>query len=159
MKNKKIIVLIITIILLSIIGIIIYKNITKEKPEDILKTYIALLNEHKYEEMYNLTSEKTKSEISQEDFVKRNKNIYEGIDAVNIDIEIIDKEKENKIIKVKYNQDMYTAAGKIDFSNTVKIVKEHRQYKINWSTSMIFPKLRIVINLLQILKFYVLQEL
>ena len=59
--------------------------------------------------------------------MKRNKNIYEGIDAVNIDIEIIDKEKENKIIKVKYNQDMYTAAGKIDFSNTVKIVKEHRQ--------------------------------
>lgn len=141
MKNKKIIAIIILIILI-ILGVILYLNTKKEKPEEVLKTYISLINEQKYEEMYNLTSEKTKSEISQEDFIKRNKNIYEGIDAVNIEIEILETEKEDKTIKVKYNQNMYTAAGKINFSNTAKIVKEKKQYKINWSTSMIFPELR-----------------
>ena len=34
--------------------------------------------------MYNMISNESKGQISQEDFIKRNKNIYEGIDAVNI---------------------------------------------------------------------------
>ena len=141
MKSRKIILIVILMILI-ILGLVLYFNTKKEKPEDILKKYISLINERKYEEMYELTSEKTKSEISQEDFIKRNKNIYEGIDAVNIEIEILGIEREDKTIKVKYSEDMYTAAGKINFSNTAKIVKENKQFKINWSTSLIFPQLR-----------------
>lgn len=141
MKNKKIIAIVILIIII-LLGVILYINTKKEKPEEVLKKYISLINEQKYEEMYDITSEKTKSEISQEDFIKRNKNIYEGIDAVNLEIEILETQKEDKIIKVKYNQVMYTSAGKINFSNIAKIVKESKQYKINWSTSMIFPELR-----------------
>ena len=34
--------------------------------------------------MYQMLSSDSKSEISQEDFVTRNKNIYNGIDAVNV---------------------------------------------------------------------------
>lgn len=142
MKNKKIIVLIILIIVLIILGITVYINKTKLKPEDTLKTYISLINEQKYEEMYNLISEKTKTEITQEDFIKRNKNIYEGIDAININIENINVEKEKGNIKITYNENMSTSAGEIRFSNTAKLVKEDKKYKINWSSSIIFPELR-----------------
>lgn len=144
MKDKKIVIgiLLAIVILIGIIATIIIINKKSEKPEDIFQTYISLINEQKYEEMYNLISEKSKEEIKQEDFIKRNKNIYKGIDAVNINIEITNIEKEKGIIKITYNEKMSTSAGDISFSNTAKLQKENKEYKINWSSSMIFPELR-----------------
>ena len=144
MKNKKVLIGIMSavLILIAIVTTIIIINQKGEKAEDILSSFIALINEQKYEEMYNLVSESTKSEISQEDFVKRNKNIYEGIDAVNINIYIIDVTKEKKVTKITYSENMSTSAGDIKFSNTAKLVKENKEYKIEWSSNMIFPELR-----------------
>ena len=144
MKNKKVIIiaLVAIIIICAIAGIIVYINSTKEKPEDTLNTYISLINEQKYEEMYNMISNESKGQISQEDFVKRNKNIYAGIDAVNINIEITETAKEKGVHKITYSESMSTSAGTISFTNTAKLVKEDKQYKINWSSSMIFPELR-----------------
>lgn len=144
MKNKKVLIGIMSavLILIAIVTTIIIINQKGEKAEDILSSFIALINEQKYEEMYNLVSESTKSEISQEDFVKRNKNIYEGIDAVNINIDIIDVTKEKKVTKITYSENMSTSAGDIKFSNTAKLVKENKEYKIEWSSNMIFPELR-----------------
>lgn len=144
MKNKKIIIvaLVVLIVVVSIVGIIIYVNMTKQKPEDILNRYISLINEKKYDEMYNMISENSKNTISQEEFVTRNKNIYEGIDAVNIEINIQEVAKENDATKITYNQNMSTSAGMVEFSNSTKLIKENKEYKINWSSSMIFPELR-----------------
>lgn len=144
MKSKKVIIiaLVAVIIICAITGIIVYINSTKEKPEDLLKTYISLINEQKYDEMYNMISNESKSQISQEEFVKRNKNIYEGIDAYDIKIELSETIKEKGTRKITYNESMSTSAGTISFTNTAKLVKEDKQYKINWSSSMIFPELR-----------------
>ena len=67
MKNKKIIIIAITILIIicAIVGVIIYINSTKEKPEDTLNTYISLINEQKYEEMYNMITKESKSQITQ----------------------------------------------------------------------------------------------
>lgn len=144
MKNKKIIIAtILTIILLIVIVLTV--NIIKskgKKSEEALNKYISLINEKKYEEMYDLISQSSKSQITKEDFVKRNKNIYEGIDAVNINIELLEKNKEKDITKIKYNESMNTSSGDINFTNTAKLVKENKEYKINWSSSLIFPELR-----------------
>ena len=73
MKNKKIIITIITlIVIIAIIGVAIYiTNKNAPKPEEALSAYIELLNEQKYDEMYNMISESSKSQISQDDFLKR----------------------------------------------------------------------------------------
>lgn len=143
MKNKKIIIgILVAIIAIAIITAVVIINTKGPKAEDALTTFISLINEQKYEEMYNLVSETTKAQISQEDFIKRNKNIYEGIDAVNINIEIVEVTKEKGEAKISYNEKMSTSAGDISFSNIAKLVKEEKEYKINWSSSMIFPELR-----------------
>ena len=144
MKNKKIIIIAITILIIicAIVGVIIYINSTKEKPEDILNTYISLINEQKYEEMYNMITEESKSQITQEEFIKRNKNIYEGIDAYDIKVTISEVIKEKSARKIKYDESMSTSAGTISFTNTAKLEKEDKNYKINWSSSIIFPELR-----------------
>lgn len=144
MKNKKLLigVIVVVFILIVIATAIIIINQNSNKPQELLSSYMELVNNQKYEEMYNMISESSKADISQEDFIKRNKNIYEGIDAVNINIEISEIIKEKGFIKISYNENMDTSAGNISFSNTTKIVKENKEYKINWSSSMIFPELR-----------------
>ena len=145
MKGKKelIIALIIIIILvIAIVGGVIYLNQPKETAEQVFTNYISLLNDKKYDELYSYISEDSKLKISQEDFVARNKNIYEGIDAVNIEVQIKRQEKEGKTAKITYNENMSTSAGNISFENTANLVIEDKEYKIEWSSAMIFPELR-----------------
>jgi hypothetical protein len=144
-KNKKIIiiaVLIIVIVLVTIFSIIILNNKEEKQMKETLNTYIALINEKKYEEMYNMLTEFSKKQINQEDFIKRNKNIYEGIDAYNIKIDISQLKKESDKNEITYTQNMGTSAGIIEFNNVATLVKENKEYKLNWSSSMIFPELR-----------------
>ena len=81
MKNKKaiIITLLILIIIAIIIGVIIYLNTPKENAQQVFTKYISLINEKKYEELYSNLSAESKNNISEEDFVTRNKNIYEEL--------------------------------------------------------------------------------
>lgn len=142
MKNKRIKILGILVVLVIIFLIILFVfNQENKKAQEIFTTFISLINEQKYEEMYNIISEVNKESVSKEDFIKRNKNIYEGIDATNISVEITDIKKEKGNIKLTYNESMSTAAGNINFSNEVKLLKENKGYKVNWSSNLIFPKL------------------
>ena len=146
MKNKKvligIIIMIILILVIAVTTIIMLLNKSEEKAQKAFSTYISLINEQKYEEMYDMISSKSKANISKENFIKRNKNIYDGIDAVNINAQITQVEKQDGIFKITYNEQMSTSAGNISFANTAKLVKENKTYKLNWSSSMIFPELR-----------------
>lgn len=145
MKSKKgllIALIIIIILVIAIVGGVIYLNQPKETAEQVFTNYISLLNEKKYDELYSYISTESKAEISQEDFVARNKNIYEGIDAVNIEVQIQSQEKEGKTAKIAYSENMSTSAGNISFENIVNLIVEDKEYKIDWSSAIIFPELR-----------------
>ena len=144
-NNKKFIIG--TIVLIAIVAIvvaIVSVSSAKEKPEDVWQNFISKLNEKDYEGMYELLSNQSKTNITKDDFIKRNKNIYEGIDAYDIKISVNkDKiKKENGVTNIPYEESMSTSAGTINFENTAKLVKEEKTYKINWSSSYIFPQLR-----------------
>lgn len=144
MKNKKVLIGIIVIILI-IVGIvtgIVIANMPKEKPEEVLNKYFSAINQKKYEEMYTYLTTSSQNSISQEDFITRNKNIYEGIDSSNIKIEIKEVSEENKNKKITYTEQMVTSAGNISFDNQVILKREDKQYKIDWSSSLIFPELQ-----------------
>lgn len=143
MKNKRVligIIAVVLIIILIIAGIIII-NMPKEKPEEVLNSYFSDINDKKYEEMYNSLDSSSKENISQEDFVKRNQNIYEGIDSSNIKINVKEVINEEGKKKVTYDEEMVTVAGNINFSNEAYLVKEDKEYKIEWSSKLIFPEL------------------
>ena len=107
-----------------------------DKPEDVLKSYTSAINEKNYEKMYSMISKD--SGISKEDFITRNKNVYEGIDAENITIEINeDKQGDN----LSFKTTMDTSAGQISFTSKALFEKEDGIYKLQWNSNMIFPNL------------------
>ena len=143
---KKIIIIISVIVCLSILavgGFLIYSSKTT-KPENILNEYISKINEAKYNEMYEMISDRSKGQITEEDFVKRNKNIYEGIDMSDLKIDIKNIEKESsKKYAITYITSMNVSGQNISFENRSNIIKEDNKLKIDWSSNMIFPNLNV----------------
>ena len=144
--NKKVIITIVVATIIAIVGgVIAFLLLSKPKikPEDVWQSYISLINEQKYQEMYSMLTDDSKTQISQEDFIKRNQNIYEGIDMTDMKIEITAvEEEESSIRKISYNMSMNTGAGNIEFDNTVRLTKDKEKgYLINWNHNLIFPEL------------------
>ena len=142
MKKKIIIIsVIVCLSILAVGGFLIYSSKTT-KPENILNEYISKINEAKYNEMYEMISDRSKGQITEEDFVKRNKNIYEGIDMSNLKIDIKNIEKESsKKYAITYITSMNVSGQNISFENRSNIIKEDNKLKIDWSSNMIFPNL------------------
>ena len=142
MKKKIIIIsVIVCLSILAVGGFLIYSS-KATKPENILNEYISKINEAKYNEMYEMISNRSKGQITEEDFVKRNKNIYEGIDMSNLKIDIKNIEKESsKKYAITYITSMNVSGQNISFENRSNIIKEDNKLKIDWSSNMIFPNL------------------
>ena len=112
------------------------------KPESVLLSYTDLLKEGKYKDMYSLISSDAKKKWKKEDFITRNKNIYEGIDASDFSMEIKDSsDTGDDGSEISYHVRMKSAAGTIDFDNKATVVKEDGDYRIVWDSTQIFPQL------------------
>lgn len=135
--------LVLSIIFIAGVVLFTIKRITKKEvvksPEQVLKSYMNCICQKNYSEMYEMITNESKETIEKEDFVKRNSAIYEGIEAKNINIKIIDYEEES--LTVKYNTAFDTVAGKVDFKNEVAFLEQDDQYKMVWSNSVIYPGL------------------
>lgn len=145
--NKKILLAIIIMALLImgiVVGVLIYINgIAKNSPEAVLSEFVQYTNEANYAGMYNLLTEDSKVKISQEDFEIRNKNIYDGIDMSNMQLEIKTVEEvDSSNAKILYGIKMNTSCGEVNYSYTANFTKEsNKEFKLNWSSNMIFPNL------------------
>ena len=143
-KKRITIIAIVVALVVVIVSAIIYLNyqINKSRPDDVFNSYISYLQNGEYEQMYELLTDEAKSEYSQDVFVSRNKNIYNGIEAENITVENLSVEENNGTAKIGYTMSMDTMAGKISFSNEINLLKDQEnQYKIDWSSKMIYPDL------------------
>ena len=142
MKNKKvligIIIAIVVIVIAIVASVIIMGNKEQEEAKGLINDYFSFINNKNYEGLY---SKVANMNMSKEDFVTRNQNIYEGIDASNIQVEINNIEKVDNGYDISYHEKMYTSAGEVEFDNTANVVKEDGELRLKWSSSMIFPQL------------------
>ena len=119
----------------------------KPEPEELLTEYMDLLNQEKYEEMYAYLTEEAKAAIDQEAYVERYRNIYGGIEAMNIRIDIEEREeghKDKKAVtqRLKYALTMETLAGELSFDTIAIFTKDEEGfYKMSWDSQDILPGL------------------
>ena len=113
-------------------------------PEDTVRNYFSLLNDGDYEGMYALLTESSKDSVSEEDFISRNQNIYEGIEASNIKVSFPSEESSSKDTEtVTYSTSMDTCAGSVSFDNQAVLEKDSNgAYRISWDSTLIFPSLQ-----------------
>ena len=136
--KKKILIILSIILLIVVVGLCIFIA-NYLKPENVLIRYFSLINEGRYSELSEFVN--LPEDYSHEDFLKRNTNIYTGIDAEDISIEIKNVEKGKGIAKVTYKNTLMVKGQKIEFENTANFSKENLNYKIDWSSNLIFPEL------------------
>ena len=143
-KKLFVFLLIILLILGISIGIFFYiKSKNKTNQETIFNQYISNINNKDYEAMYEMLDEESKQKISKEDFITRNKNIYEGLNASNLKIEIKSNDVlDNKKVILSYFSEMESFLGNINFENKVEMKTDKEKcYLISWSSNLIFPEL------------------
>lgn len=140
------------------------------QPNELLLQYFSGISDGQYEALYDMLSEQSQITISKEDFVTKNKNIYEGIEAKNISISITgmfnpDKKPNYMEITgasysngtwkvVEYTMRMDTVAGEISYNNhAVFSLNEEKEYRMEWTPGSIFPSLtgddKVRVNTLQ----------
>lgn len=120
-------------------GISLVQRLRWKDPQEILQEYMACIASQEYGKMYQMISEEESGGITEEEFIERNANIYEGIEAENIRIQLLDSGKEKEV--VPYECTMDTIAGEIHFENSACFVEGESGYELVWEDSLIFPQL------------------
>lgn len=96
------------------------RNVQKEDvwktPEELLVEYMNHIPAQEYEQMYAMLHIEASGNVSQEDFIKRNSAIYEGIEIQNMAVEIIAYDEEQ--LTVTYQTSFDTVAGEISFEKS-----------------------------------------
>lgn len=132
----------IVVIPFIICAIAFYMYNNKHKPTDKLTEYVSLINAKDYDKMYELIDAESKQKISKDDFVSRNKNIYEGIQASNIKVEVKNVKNNSSETTIDYDTNMDTLCGNLNFSNSITMSKEiGKDYMLKWDSKAIFPDL------------------
>ena len=120
-----------------VFGILFFQKKDKDRmsPEELLNIYMSYVANGQYDEMYEMIV----GNISQEDFIKRNSSIYEGIEMYNMQIKVTAYDEEQKM--VTYQTSFDTVAGNISFENKAFFQDCENNYKLIWDDSLIFPEL------------------
>ena len=108
-------------------------------PEELLVEYMNHIPAQEYEQMYAMLHIEASGNVSQEDFIKRNSAIYEGIEIQNMAVEIIAYDEEQ--LTVTYQTSFDTVAGEISFEKSAFFLEGEDGDKLVWDNSLIFPNL------------------
>lgn len=117
LKDRRKLIIIGVVAVALIIGAVFFIFSRGKSADDYVKEYYGYLENKEYGKMYNMLTKGSLAKTSQKVFEARYKNIYEGIEAKNIEIKI--GEVEDGI--VNYTLTMDTLAGKISSENKVEV--------------------------------------
>ena len=115
------------------------KKAYHKMPDELLDRYMSFIEKRDYEKMYEMIAEKESGNVTKDYFVKRNSDIYEGIEASNVAVDIIEFDKKTETVTFVISFD--TIAGNISFENKASFIKIKDKYKLLWDDSLIFPEL------------------
>jgi penicillin-binding protein 3 len=143
LKKSKMVLAGLLIVIIAILTIVFMMP----SPKKNFERYLSYWENQDFSGMYSLLSDNSKGKISEENFVKRYKNIYEGIEVSNLSTQInssekITKDKEGKA-EIAFDLSMDTLAGNVAFSHRGALVKQGINWYLDWNTGMIFPELKL----------------
>lgn len=121
-----------------IVGIVAFFLLGGNSQSKTLKEYYANIEKGDFDKLYNLIDEASLKSYNKETFIERNKNIYEGMEASDIQITVNNETNKDGQDVLEYTVNMKTIAGNLEFDNQATFVDD----KIEWSDSFIHPQLK-----------------
>lgn len=116
-----------------------------EQPEELLVQYMERLSRKEYEQMYAMLDSNSVATLTKDEYIKRNSNIYEGIEMENLKIEQVKKEEGAEgLLTVSYHTAIDTVAGEISFENSAQFIEGEEGYQLLWKDGLIFPELEAI---------------
>ncbi|MBM7583398.1 penicillin-binding protein [Caldicoprobacter guelmensis] len=128
------------LVTLSLILSWIVSGCSKPNPQEPATAYLDAWMQSKYEEMYDLLSVGTQSSIAKQDFINRYTNIFSAIKLYKLEIDAEEIVIEDKRAYLPFKAKFHTnTVGTFEYQYTLPLVLEEKQWKIEWSPSLIFP--------------------
>jgi len=114
---------------------------SEDEVEPLFENFEEKLINEDYEGLYSLLSTESQALITEADFVTRYTNIYSGIQASNIKLEMGEIDTENYMIPFSLSMD--TIAGPVNRSDyQFPFVEEEGEWRLVWTESLIFPTMK-----------------
>lgn len=143
------------IFVFSAIILFLFTACSSKKPIDRFNSYIKAWEDKDYEAMYSMLSQESKEYIEKDEFLSRYRNIYDGIAAKDIEVDVKEVQDDGEYIEFSVSMD--TLAGPITQNDyQVEMIKEEQagrsNWYVKWDESLIFPqmekedKVRVVFN-------------
>ena len=152
-KYKKVIGgVLIALIVAALIAIIIIYGTNKKtieysinSPIDVASAYTKCIKDKEYIKAYDLLSNDSKSQISEEAFEAKYEEIYNSLGVESIEISSVKEDKaENDNAEIVCTTKLNSIYGEISYQNTIKLIKQQdKKYYIDWDYSTIYPELAV----------------
>ncbi|GAB2552439.1 penicillin-binding transpeptidase domain-containing protein [Gracilibacillus alcaliphilus] len=141
MKSVRTIIVIVFLLILT-------AGCTKEEdPTEVFDAYLSNWKDGNFQAMYEQLSEEVKGNITEEAFIERYQNIYNGIEAANVKIistagQLEQEKLKEDVVTFPYKVEMDTIAGPVEYSHQVTLEQgDANVWLIKWNSSQIFPQL------------------
>ena len=108
-------------------------------PQEHLIDYMDHVRKGEYQQMYAMLDKRSRSAVTEEKFIQRNKAIYQGMGLTDLKVTISKYHRFSHT--VDYSTSMKTVAGTIKFDNTARFRANGHKYCLVWNDSMIYPGL------------------
>lgn len=128
------------VIVIAVLAVFVFGG-GRQSPSDVIASYAKHVQAGEYSEMYGMLSRETREQVEEETFVNRNKNIYEGVEAGDFKIQVLEEEESGRTASADCRISFDSQAGEISFEKTLKLVREDGEYHLEWSDDMILPNL------------------
>lgn len=115
-------------------------------PDDAMRAFANAWQQKQYEAMYDWLSTDSKQKIDAAAFVTRHKSIYDGIGMKDLSIQWLPVEQDDsRKIKDKKSYRLHvnlnSTYGPISYDQNALIVKEDVNWRVQWDSAYIHPKL------------------
>lgn len=128
------------VLLFAVLALTAQQRRLGTQPQEVLASYMEKLREADYAGMYSMLSERSRKQISCEEFVQKYENICRGIEAEGFQVKITDYNRgDADTAEVSFHMEMSTLAGSINFNNQAVLTRENGKYLLEWEPSVIFP--------------------
>lgn len=133
-----------------LIGVVLLSGCAffRPKPDETGKTFLELWQKGQYEEMYRLLAVARQGEISETDFAKRYRTIYDAVGKTTLRVQLVEPEqgkyevKENRTSIPVQGTLGTSTVGEIVMDQNLEMVYEDKQWRVDWKPTLILPQLK-----------------